>query len=298
MSSAFLSPLRYPGGKRRLANFFKLLMLENKLVGRPYVEAFAGGASVALALLFEEFASEVYINDLNTGVHAFWHSALRETDALCELILETEVTIQEWHRQREIYQADEGSSLELGFATFFLNRTNRSGIIAGGVIGGKGQSGEWKLDARFNKEDLVARIRKVGRFASRIHLLQVEGIELTRSVLPALPGAPLIYFDPPYFVKGGDLYENSYQPKHHQQLASAIRLLDLPWVVSYDAAPEIIDIYSWAHETNYSISYSAGERGEGAEVMYLARGLLMPEVRSPVKIPVAQVHGALQARLA
>lgn len=273
-------------------------MLENGLAGRPYVEVFAGGASVALALLFEDYASEVYINDLNDGVHAFWRSATVETDELCDLIENTPVTIEEWHRQREIYRSEHSSSLELGFATFFLNRTNRSGIIAGGVIGGKHQTGEWKLDARFNKEDLVARIRKVGRFASRIHLLQVEGIELTRSVLPGLPGAPLVYFDPPYFVKGGELYENSYQPMHHEQLASAIRSLDLPWVVSYDAAPEIVDMYSWARETNYSITYSAGERGEGAEVMYLSRGLRRPEVLSPVKVPASQVHGVLQARLA
>ena len=297
MSSAFRSPLRYPGGKRRLANFFKLLMVENRLVGRPYVEAYAGGASVALAMLFEEYASEVYINDLNAGVHAFWSSALKETRALCEKILDTPVTIEEWHRQREVFRGDTKDELALGFATFFLNRTNRSGIIAGGVIGGLDQSGPWKLDARFNKEDLVARIRKIGRFAPRIHLLQREGIQLTQELLPQLEGSPLVYFDPPYFVKGGDLYQNSYEPGHHVELAAAIRLLEIPWVVSYDAAPEIVDIYSWARETSYSITYSAGERGRGTEVMYLSAGLRMPDVRTPVMVPASRVNSALMARL-
>src|SRR5215218_6813135 len=93
----FHSPLRYPGGKRKVANFIKLLMLENDLVGHAYAEPYAGGGSVALSLLYEEFASEIHINDLNQSVFAFWNAVLNETEALCRRISDVTVTMQEWH---------------------------------------------------------------------------------------------------------------------------------------------------------------------------------------------------------
>ncbi|WP_435744932.1 DNA adenine methylase [Nocardioides sp. SYSU DS0663] len=274
------SPLRYPGGKGKLANYVKLLLLENDLVGCDYVEPYAGGASVALSLLFEDYADTVHINDLNPGVHAFWSSVLNSTADLCALIVGTEVTMDEWFRQREVAENPRATPLELGYATFFLNRTNRSGIISGGVIGGKDQSGDWKLDARFNKSDLVSRIQKIGRHRSRIEVTQQDAADFLLSwAKPDSAGTKaFLYLDPPYYVKGKGLYDNFYGPDDHARIAAAIGQVEHPWIVSYDAAPEIVSLYDGFEQIRYSLSYSANRRGRGSEVMFFSPGLRVPDV--------------------
>jgi DNA adenine methylase len=132
----FCSPLRYPGGKSKLTAYVLETMKLNGLEGAVYVEPFAGGCSIAWYLLLNGHARKVYINDLDPAIHAFWYCVLYKTDELCELIRTTSVTMDEWHKQREIYRKSTNDYLPLGFATFFLNRTNRSGIIKAGVIGG------------------------------------------------------------------------------------------------------------------------------------------------------------------
>jgi len=273
----FPSPLRYPGGKGKIANYFKLLFLENGLTGADYVEPYAGGAGVALALLYEDYADVVHINDINVGVHAFWAAALDRTAELCGLIAETPVTMDEWHRQRGIQAAgDAADPLELAYSTFFLNRVNRSGIIAGGIIGGQAQDGAWKLDARFNRDDLIGRIRKVGRFRSRIVLTRLDAAEvLSRWQDEDRPA--FIYLDPPYFVKGEGLYDNFYGPEDHEDIARVVAKLPHPWVVSYDAAPEISTLYAGHQGISYSLSYSAQARYRGSEVMYFSARLKVPE---------------------
>lgn len=271
------SPLRYPGGKGKIAHYVKALMLENGFVGRDYVEPYAGGASVALALLFEDYADSIHINDLNPGVHAFWNAVLHETDELCARIATIPLTIDEWHAQREVVKGGEqASSLDLGFATFFLNRTNRSGIIKGGVIGGLAQDGEWKLDARFNRDELVQRIRKIRRHSSRIHLSNDDATHFLQPWIDGDQRASFIYLDPPYFVKGRGLYDNFYSADDHAAVAKRVELLEHPWIVSYDAAPEILKLYSQWDSIRYSLSYSAATRGQGAEVMFFSAGLERP----------------------
>lgn len=272
----YQSPLRYPGGKGKVANYIKVLLLDNDLVGSEYVEPYAGGASVALALLFEDYVEAIHINDLNPGVHAFWSSVLHETDRLCERIESVAVTMDEWHRQREVASSEGVDSFDLGFATFFLNRTNRSGIIKGGVIGGKQQNGEWKLDARFHKEDLVQRIRKVGRHRNRVHLTNLDAIAFLHPWTTGVQAPAFIYLDPPYFVKGRGLYDNFYGPGDHAAVADVVGQLQHPWVVSYDAAPEIAALYAGFDAIRYSLTYSANTRGLGSEVMYFSHGLERP----------------------
>ena len=154
----FITPLRYPGGKGRLSQFVADIIQDNGLTGGHYVEPYAGGSAVALSLLMLEYASHVHINDLNRSVHAFWEAVLSDTDRLCARIKSKRISMAEWNRQRAIQADLDADPLDLAYSTFFLNRTNRSGIILGGVIGGKNQDGPWKLNARFNKLDLIQRI--------------------------------------------------------------------------------------------------------------------------------------------
>lgn len=292
------SPLRYPGGKGKIANYLKLVMLENGLVGREYVEPYAGGASVALSLLFEDYASHIHINDLNPGVHACWDAMLNRTGDLCDLIREAPVTMDTWHTQRAVLASPDPDPLSLAFATFFLNRVNRSGIISGGVIGGLEQHGPYKIDARYNTEDLIRRIRKVGRYRSRISLTGVDAVEFLNSWTDDDDVAPsFVYLDPPYFVKGRGLYDNFYDPTDHAAVADMVHQLAHPWVVSYDAVPQILDLYPDDPCLRYDLSYSASSTPrQGREVMYFGPGLRRPsqgDGEGPSGIAITEVHGAV-----
>jgi DNA adenine methylase len=288
----FPSPLRYPGGKRKVANFVKLLFLENNFAGGEYVEPYAGGASVALALLFESYASHIHINDIDRSLYAFWHAVLDDTEGLCARIHDTKVSVAEWRRQRAVQIASDPDELDLAFSTFFMNRCNRSGIITGGLIGGKHQDGKWKLDARYNKQDLIRRIEKIARFGTRITLTCLDAHDFLGawSVPPDTP--TFIYLDPPYYVKGEGLYENFYEHAHHVDIASRVRHLKVPWMVSYDAAPEILNLYSRARSRRYSLSYSAADRYSGSEVMFFSKGLIVPDVDTPAGIRMHEVDQA------
>lgn len=272
----FLTPLRYPGGKGRLTQCVADIMRSNKLVGGHYVEPYAGGAGVAVSLLALEYASHVHINDLNRSVHAFWHSVLREADDLCSMISRTRVSMAQWRRQREVQNDTSASPLELGFSTFFLNRVNRSGIILGGVIGGQAQAGEWRLDARYNKIDLIDRIQRIAEMRDRITLYNMDAEKLVRQVLPELPRKLLCYLDPPYYVKGKGLYEDHYQHQDHAAIARAVAAMDRPWIVSYDNVPEIRALYKQFRQRTFGLRYSAQARYQGSEVMFFAPGLRIP----------------------
>lgn len=284
------SPLRYPGGKSRLANFVKLLMLRNRLIGFEYVEPYAGGAGVALSLLFEEYASHIHINDLNRSVYAFWRCVLDNTEALCERIACARFDVDEWDKQRAVQSDPNADDLDLACSTFFLNRTSRSGIISGsGIIGGRHQAGQWKIDARFNRDDLVRRIRKIGRFRSRITVTRVDAKDYLTENLPAIGDDCLVYLDPPYYAKGSDLYENFYELEHHAEIAQLVRELTVPWMVSYDAAPPIKKLYNGFRSSRYSLIYTAATRYSGDEVMFFHPDLRIPRVLSVAGVTAEDV---------
>lgn len=285
----FNTPLRYPGGKGKLTDFIKLVFEENELLDGHYVEPYAGGAGIALTLLLHSYASCIHLNDLNPAVFAFWHSVLHEPDELCKLIRDVPVNMEEWHRQKSVFNEPlEHSKLELGFATFFLNRTNRSGIIWGGVIGGKNQTGQWKLDARFNKTDLIQRIEKIALYRSRIRIYNLDAADLIQDILPALPEKSLVYLDPPYYVKGQGLYQNHYAHEDHVKIAKLVQAkIKLPWIVSYDHAPEIIEMYKKCRGITYGISYSAQDRYKGAEAMFFSKKIVIPDVKNPSNLKAA-----------
>ncbi|MEI7087959.1 DNA adenine methylase [Pectobacterium versatile] len=279
----FGTPLRYPGGKGKLTEYLKLVLIQNELVSGHYVEPYAGGSGIAINLLLQGYVSHIHLNDINYSVYAFWHSVLNDTDKLCEMIISTKVTIDEWHNQKMIQKnVSNFSLLEVGFSTFFLNRTNRSGILTAGVIGGKNQEGDWKLDARYNKEDLVSRIERIYLNKDKISLYNIDAKFFIKDILPNLPEETLIYLDPPYYVKGQGLYENHYTHDDHLEIAKIVQNdINHPWVVSYDNVSEIADMYNSSESIIYGINYSAQNRYEGSEIMFFSDKIQIPDVKNP-----------------
>lgn len=285
----FSTPLRYPGGKGKLTDFLKLVFVQNNLLKGHYVEPYAGGAGIAINLLLHDYVSCIHLNDLNTFVYTFWRILLDDPDGLSKLIKDTNVTMDEWYKQKAIFiDPSNHTPLEVAFSTFFLNRTNRSGIIWGGVIGGKDQSGEWKLDARFNKSDLISRIEKISLHSANIRLYNLDAKQLITEILPTLPQETLVYLDPPYYVKGKGLYQNHYFHDDHVAIAKLVtEKITQPWIVSYDHAPEIVSMYQGCSTIEYGINYSAQDRYKGAEVMFFSDELAIPDVRNPVNLKLA-----------
>lgn len=282
----FYTPLRYPGGKRKLVPFVKRILEANNLVDGVYVEPYAGGAAVALELLLQEYVKKIYINDISPGLAAFWRSILNDTDAFCAKIAGANLTMQEWRNQKEVQGAPtQHDDLALGFATFFLNRTNRSGILSAGAIGGKEQNGKWKMDARFNGPDLIRRIQTIARVSNRIEFHQKDALEFLDKITPLLPSQSLIYLDPPYYVKGCDLYLHHYKHDDHIKIARYVaKIRNKNWLVSYDNAPEIKGMYSAFRSTVYGLSYSAQARYKGAEVMFFSGNLEIPDAVQPMHL--------------
>ncbi len=278
--SGHFSPLRYPGGKGKLARFVADVIRSNGLQDGTYVEPYAGGAAVAFELLLTGVVRRVAINDINKPIYAFWRAVLDDTVALVGLIRETEVTMEVRERAKRLFMEGSGTSLELAFATFFLNRTNRSGILNGGPIGGVDQQGAWKLDVRYNKEALIERIEKISRMRKRISLTNLNAIEFLNAAAPAWPRKTLVYLDPPYYEKGRDLYYNFYKHDDHANVAFATHnLKNVRWIVSYDDVRPIHSLYDAVSCLQYTIGYSARDRSRGAEAMFFSPGLRMPQVQ-------------------
>ena len=284
------TPLRYPGGKQRLAPFILEILETNGLLGGDYVEPYAGGAGVAIELLLENNVRRVHLNDSCRSIYAFWKAILTKTDEFCRRIRTVPLTVTEWRRQREILsRPDEFDDLELGFSTFYLNRCNRSGILVGsGLIGGLKQSGEWKMDARFPREGLAKRVEAIAARKTSISLRQMDAEDFILGYVSDLPKRTLVYCDPPYFQKAQRLYFDHYAPDDHARIASVIqRKIKHPWIVSYDNAPAILQSYLARRSFNYEWQYNAASCRKGTEVFFFSDNLKLPRVSGLACINVA-----------
>lgn len=283
--SHYCSPLRYPGGKNCIFPFVSQLFYENGLIGAAYAEPYAGGAGLALRLLFEEYVEHIYINDLDQAIFAFWASVLTAPDALCGWIDDVDVSMDSWYKYKEIQKNAQSADLfELAKSTFFLNRTNVSGVIKGGVIGGFEQKGNYKLDARFNKNDLIERIQKIARFKHRISVSNLDGLAFVKK-MDSKPENVFIYLDPPYFQKGADLYMNFYSKTDHEKLSKHVHKVKKKWMVSYDNHDFIMNLYAAKKKVLYQLSQSASNR-VGDEILIFSEDLAFSQSIKSLSLPV------------
>jgi DNA adenine methylase len=278
-SNKLYTPLRYPGGKARFAPLIAEVITANGLSGGHYLEPYAGGAGVALCLLVDGLVEHVHINDADPAIATFWRVATQKAEQLVAMVASEPITMDAWFHWRSVMLGHaQGSELERGFATLFMNRTNRSGILKGGVIGGKQQAGSYKIDARFMRDELCLRLERVGKFSAGIHVYEEDAHQLLLRCHQFLPIKSLVYLDPPYYVKGAGLYRNFYKHDDHVRIAKLLgsERFRRPWVVSYDNADEIKDMYAYAKPYAYGLNYTAQRRYTGSEVMFFSERIEPP----------------------
>ena len=270
------SPLRYPGGKSQLTPLVIDVLRQNKLFYGHYVEPFAGGAGIAWKLLQNNYVSHVHINDLDPAIYAFWHSVLNRTDDLCDRISSVRVCMTQWYKQRAIQEKCRPTLLDLGFSTFFLNRTNRSGIIGAGVIGGISQDGDYTLSCRFNKADLIRKIQRIGSMRERVSLYKRDALAFLTQILPDFPLNALVNLDPPYYTKGPELYRNHFTHQDHASLARAVARIRQYWMVTYDDTAETRALYARYPSFTQDLNYAAQVKRIGVELLVLDPRLVVP----------------------
>jgi len=273
------SPLRYPGGKNKISPFIAKICIDNDVNGH-YIEPYCGGAAVALFLLLEGYVEKITINDKDRSIYAFWHSILNKTGEFCDMILESEISIKEWHKQH-LVQKDKKKEdlLKLGFSTFYLNRTNRSGIIGARPIGGLEQLGNYKIDCRFNKPELIKRIKRIAKQKNKIKLYKKDALKLIDKIESEQNNPNTIfYFDPPYFLKASSLYLNHYEEEDHQLVSDRIKKIkNMKWIVSYDNVQEIRKLYKGKALKEYSLRHTSNIPVEGKEILFFSPYLKKPK---------------------
>jgi DNA adenine methylase len=263
------SPLRYPGGKAILSSLIEKLIRALSVKEVVYVEPYAGGAGAALTLLFQEAVDSIVLNDFDYAIYSFWKAVTHNNKDFIDKIKGIDLTVEEWELQKSIFHNPASSNFDLGFSTFFLNRTNRSGILNSGPIGGKDQSGNWKIDARFNRTELIKRVEKIGKYKNRIKVQNEDGIDLTRSMIPNK--SYFIYLDPPYVCKGSDLYLNYYKEDDHENLAELLNHnASSQWLLSYDNVELIRNLYMERRQVEFDLVYHADKVKYGKELLILS----------------------------
>jgi len=273
------SPLRYPGGKTSILKMASTIIQANGLDKGHYAEPYAGGCGLALSLMFKGYVHELHLNDLDRSIWSFWDAIINQTDRFIESIIETPITMDEWYKQRTIQQnKGAADNFELAFSSFFLNRTNRSGVILkAGVIGGYKQEGQYKLDCRFNKQALIEKIRRIEKYKHRIHLYNLDAIDFINQTNQSLPDNSFYCIDPPYYSKGQTLYTNFYEPEDHEKLSKVITKLKRPWILTYDNSPEIQHLYRQRNQYRFNINYTAANKRIGTELLIAGKGVIIPD---------------------
>lgn len=270
------TPVRYPGGKSKIYPLVDSIIAESGLEGCTYTEAYCGGAGLAMKLLLLGRVSRVILNDIDPAVYSMWDAIVHHSNELCTFIESAELSIPEWNAQREVYLSSDAPSPELGKAAFYLNRTNRSGILRGGPIGGMSQSGNYGLDARFGRIPLCKKIRAIAARSSDITLYNLDACDFIDTVLAGNDNV-FANFDPPYVDKGPGLYENSYTEDDHRGVAEKIGSCEFPWMVTYDNSPLIIELYKDFDMYLMDVGYSAASVKVGSELLIAGPGIAVPD---------------------
>jgi len=275
----FSTPLRYPGGKSRITKFLEDIILLNNLEGCNFYELYAGGAGASINLLFTGLCNKIILNDLDYHIYSFWLTVINETDSLLKLIVDSKVDVENWKKQKHIYDNyRDYSNLDIAFSTFYLNRTNRSGILyKAGPIGGLEQLGNYKIDVRFNKVELIKRITKIAKFSSQIEIQNKESISFIKYILKRKK-KKFIFLDPPYYQQGENLYLNFYTDNDHMKLAELLQNNENSnWLLTYDNCDRIKELYAKSRKAYFPMTHTLQTKKRDKEIMMISNSLYLPK---------------------
>lgn len=262
-----LSPLRYPGGKASIYDMTRDVIESHNMGLCQYAEPYAGGCGLAFRLLTNGVVDELYLNDIDRSIAALWSTILNQPEELAKLISLAKFDMSEWYKQKAVQDVKHTvEPLILAFSTLYLNRTNRSGIIKAGVMGGKKQDGNYKMDCRFNKAVLIKKVHQIAAIKDKIHIYNMDAIEFIEKLESLTLPKPLLMVDPPYYNKGQSLYTNFYNHEDHAAVAEKLVKTNLPWLLTYDNTPEISDLYKDFAQYQFDINYSAAKKRVGKEL--------------------------------
>jgi DNA adenine methylase len=268
-----LSPLRYPGGKRRLVPYIAAALAENDLQPDFFVEPYAGGASVSLELLYLDLVGRIVIGDSDPMVNAFWETVVTDVDWLCEQVESISLDLKTWEHMK---QTNFRARRKLALACLYLNRTSFNGALheGAGPIGGKAQSSEYDIGCRFPRKRLVSRLRKCAKLADRIDVAPAQDAMITvrnaRDRARREDASTFFYLDPPFWAKSRFLYRHSFTDLAHDRLADQLHWLHDHFLLSYDPAPKIVELYT-GHTAGtvaeIELLYSGSSRSAGTEIV-------------------------------
>ena len=232
-----------------MLDYIERFILSNKIQPEVIIEPFAGSAAISLGLLALNKVKKALLNDIDPFITSFWRAVFEYNDELVSKIEEVDVTLEMYkllkQHMRENKQSTNNENIVENALTFlFINRTNFSGIIKGGPLGGIAQRSKYKIDCRFNKKDIVSRIRWLRQFKGRVEVYNEDGIDFLKKIVKQNWSSNLLlYIDPPYYNSGKYLYNYYFTDEEHNQLASLLSMIEQPWLLSYDDSEFIKHLY-------------------------------------------------------
>lgn len=240
-----LSPYRYPGGKSKVIDYL-YWHLESKKTG-VLISPFTGGGSFELAMLEAGVVDKIHMNDLDPGVFSFWWVLKHMPFELINRIEEKLPTHEEYFQAQQLIKNDykHADLIEAAWASFLVNRLAYSGVFKANPLGGKfGTSND--LLQRWNPHDLVKRINKIHSMADQIKVTQLPAIELIEESY--WNENATLFIDPPYVVKGKDLYHCYFTEDDHIELSQILDSLHMGFpgadvVVTYDYCELLNTLY-------------------------------------------------------
>jgi DNA adenine methylase len=187
----------------------------------------------------------------------------------------------------KVETASSDNVVDLGLACLFYNRSNFSGILAAGPIGGMEQKSVYTIDCRTNKDEIIVRLLAAATFANAVDVRHCDAAEY---LLDKHGGNRIFYVDPPYFVKGELLYRHFYKMGDHKRLASSLSSLNQPWFLSYDVHHVIEYLYEGFHINKLSFRYSAHSPKNHDELLISNFPISAEVIESPIVRSARQAH--------
>jgi DNA adenine methylase len=284
------SLIRYPGGKSKLCQQIIDKLSSYITPNTIYYEPFFGGGGIGLKLLknpplksplgmryiFYPTISSIWINDKDIGISCLWTSVIKYAEKLKRKIIDFKPSVFDFYAfKRELLRLDrkpilEDDIVDIGFKKLAIHQISYSGLgtKSGGPLGGINQQSKYLIDCRWSPKYLCKKIDNFHTLFSNINIEQQYCTNEDFGVLLNNANTNcLVYLDPPYYVKGNELYQCGFNENDHVRLSNMLRIANYKWLLSYDDCPEIRKLYWWANTESLSVNYTINTSNNKNELL-------------------------------